>query len=209
MRVVACRATETAIRLIKTTAEDQPLAWEPNGIRGLLDRPDRLEIGILWRRPMAYPAHLRLRESIQTAGMEDFLVHRGPSLHGLHMLRTWPMAPLATNAHIVPGGRRLINRCPGGMASQTLNSFAFSKRSSQALRNRLRRELRRARREIEPVRGRIPTHAALSKETVIQATHGRNSLSSAPEGPFKRQAIFGRTGSGDQDNAVVQSAAQR
>jgi hypothetical protein len=208
IRIVARCTTEAAIGFIKATAEDQPLTWETNGIRGLLDRPDRLEIPILRRRPVAHSAHLHLRESIQTAWVKDSLIRPGPSLHGGYVLSARPMAPLATYTHVVPGGSRLIGRRPGRMASQTLNSFVLPQRPSQALGDGMRRELRRTRREIEPLRGCIPAQAAFSQGTVAQMSDGRNSFNSTPEGPFQYQAVLGRTGSRDQGKAFVRYTAQ-
>ncbi len=90
------------------------------------------KIGILRGLAVADTAHLRLRESVEGAGVENLLVGSFRILHGPDVFRPRAVTALAAHAHIVARRLRMLRRSAGRVAAQAFDEILFAERAAHA-----------------------------------------------------------------------------
>ena len=121
-------------------ADYQPLAGKTHRIGRVLNKADGLEIRILRRPPMANTAHLRLRESIYGARVENLPIPHFRILHRLDVFGPRTVAALAAHPHIVACRLWAVLGCTRSVTAQTFDEFLFPERPAYAFRACLRRK---------------------------------------------------------------------
>ena len=94
-----------------------------DAVRGLLKQSQSVKVVVLRWPPVTRAAHLRLREALEAAGIENRGARRQALCRRLGVLQAGAVTALAMNAHFAPRRSQPIGIVSGRVASEALRDL--------------------------------------------------------------------------------------